>query len=243
MGANAQTAVPTFTASQVLTAAQMNQSARTGVPVFATTGDRDAAFGGTGEKTLAEGQLCYVETTGLQSYNGSTWQTWGAVPSRALTLVASQTIGTGVASVSVSNCFSSTYENYLITASGGVGSTNLSLRMTLGSTAAGYYQAGQRNYYDGSAVFQINLNNAAYWEFGIASANTIDMSAQIFQPNTAKRTSFVSAQAITLAANTGFNQFAGGFLNDATQYTGFTLTTSAGTVTGGTIRVYGYQNS
>ena len=78
MGANAQTAVPTFTASQVLTAAQMNQSARTGVPVFASTVTRDAAFGGTGEKTLAEGQLCYVEGTGLQSYNGTAWVTWGA---------------------------------------------------------------------------------------------------------------------------------------------------------------------
>jgi hypothetical protein len=37
MGANAQTTVPTFTSGQVLTADQQNQSARTGVPVFATT--------------------------------------------------------------------------------------------------------------------------------------------------------------------------------------------------------------
>ena len=77
MGANAQTTVPTFTASQVLTAAQMNASARTGVPVFSTTVTRDAGFGGTGEKTLAEGQLCYVEGTGLQTYNGTSWTTLG----------------------------------------------------------------------------------------------------------------------------------------------------------------------
>lgn len=77
MGANAQTTVPTFTAAQVLTADQMNQSARTGVPVFADTTARDAAFGGSGEKTLAEGQLCYVENlTGvaqIQYYDGATW--------------------------------------------------------------------------------------------------------------------------------------------------------------------------
>ncbi len=42
MGANAQTTVPTFTAAQVLTADQMNQSARTGVPVFADTRTRIA---------------------------------------------------------------------------------------------------------------------------------------------------------------------------------------------------------
>jgi hypothetical protein len=76
MGANAQTTVPTFTAAQVLTAAQMNQSARTGVPVFATTTDRDAAFGGTGEKTLAEGQLCYIEAAPdqYQVYDGTNWR-------------------------------------------------------------------------------------------------------------------------------------------------------------------------
>lgn len=77
MGANAQTTVPTFTTGQVLTAQQQNDSARTGVPVFASTVTRDAAFGGTGEKTLAEGQLAYIEGTGLQSYNGTSWVTWG----------------------------------------------------------------------------------------------------------------------------------------------------------------------
>lgn len=79
MGANAQTTVPTFSASQILTAEQMNQSARTGVPVFATTTTRDAAFGGTGEKALAEGQLCYIEATNsVQYYDGSAWQNVGA---------------------------------------------------------------------------------------------------------------------------------------------------------------------
>jgi len=80
MGANAQTTVPTFTAAQVLTADQMNQSARTGVPVFADTTARDAGFGGSGEKTLAEGQLCYLESTDkVQFYNGTSWANLGSV--------------------------------------------------------------------------------------------------------------------------------------------------------------------
>ena len=80
MGANAQTTVPTFTAGQVLTADQQNQSARTGVPVFAGTTERDAAFGGAGEKTLAEGQLCYLESTDkVQFYNGTSWANLGSV--------------------------------------------------------------------------------------------------------------------------------------------------------------------
>jgi hypothetical protein len=101
MGANAQTTVPTFTASQVLTADQQNQSARTGVPVFASTVTRDAAFGGTGEKTLAEGQLCYIEGTGLQTYNGSSWVTWGATPATSKVVqIVSATYGTSVSSSS-----------------------------------------------------------------------------------------------------------------------------------------------
>ena len=74
MGANAQTIVPTFTVGQVLTAAQQNQI-NTGVPVFATTVTRDAAFGGAGEKTLDEGQFCYIEASNrLQIYQGSAWR-------------------------------------------------------------------------------------------------------------------------------------------------------------------------
>ena len=63
MGANAQTTVPTFVASQVLTAAQVNQI-NTGVPVFADSTARTAAFGGSGEKVLAQGQLSYLESDG-----------------------------------------------------------------------------------------------------------------------------------------------------------------------------------
>lgn len=73
MGANAQTSVPAFTAGQVLTAAQMTQI-NTGVPVFADSTARTAAFGGTGEKTLAQGQLSYLESDGkVYVYSGTAW--------------------------------------------------------------------------------------------------------------------------------------------------------------------------
>ncbi len=115
MGANAQTSVPTFTTGQVLTAAQMNESARTGVPVFADTTARDAAFGGSGEKTLAEGQLCYLESTDkVQFYNGTSWANLGSV--------------TNVASFSASGTFTpptgvSYAIAYIRAAGGGVGTT------------------------------------------------------------------------------------------------------------------------
>jgi hypothetical protein len=73
MGANAVTTVPVYTAGEVLTAADMNIT-NSGIPVFATTVTRDAAFGGAGEKTLAEGQFAYIEATNTtQYYDGAAW--------------------------------------------------------------------------------------------------------------------------------------------------------------------------
>ena len=71
---NTQTSVPLFAAAEVLTAANMNISAGTGIPVFATTITRDAGFGGANEKVLAEGQFAYVEADDtLYFYDGSVW--------------------------------------------------------------------------------------------------------------------------------------------------------------------------
>jgi len=78
MGANAQTTVPKYTALTVLPAASMNISAGTGIPVFASTVTRDAAFGGA-NKVLAEGQTCYLESTNVvQFYDGAAWASVGA---------------------------------------------------------------------------------------------------------------------------------------------------------------------
>jgi hypothetical protein len=78
--ANTQTSVPVFTAGQVLTAQQQTEI-NTGIPVFADSTARDAAFGGTGLKTLAEGQFAFLEDSDTtQFYDGSTWQAVGVAP-------------------------------------------------------------------------------------------------------------------------------------------------------------------
>lgn len=92
MGLNAQTAVPTFTAGAVLTAAQQNNSARTGIPVFASTTTRNSAFGGS-NKTLAEGQMCWLEGVGMQVYNAAgAWMTIS--PQSALVTTSQSTTST-----------------------------------------------------------------------------------------------------------------------------------------------------
>jgi hypothetical protein len=87
--ANEQTSVPLYAAAEVLTAANMNISAGTGVPVFATTVTRDAAFGGAGEKVLAEGQLCYLSASNIvQYYDGAAWATVGPTSSKIAQVVS-----------------------------------------------------------------------------------------------------------------------------------------------------------
>lgn len=241
MGANAQTTVPTFTAAQVLTADQMNQSARTGVPVFADTTARDAGFGGSGEKVLAEGQLCYVENlTGdaqIQYYDGASWVSLGAA---GLTLISTTTIGSGVSTVTVSNAFSSTYDNYRIIINGGVASTTSSMQMQLGATTTGYYDAGVFVAYNSSTVNGNNNANAASWLVGQNTVDSLDSVIDLRSPNLAKNTHF-SAQ-FSRSTTTGPNWAYGGYVANTTQYTAFTVFPNTGTITGGTIRVYGYRN-
>jgi hypothetical protein len=238
MGANAQIAVPSFTAGQVLTAAQQTQI-NTGIPVFATTVTRDAAFGGSGEKVLAQGQTCYIEaTSSYQTYNGSAWV--NLLAASGLVLVASQTIGTTVSSVTVSGAFSATYENYKITVSGGVSSTINAIQLTLGATATGYYSGGVDMTYAG-ATSAIGQANTAFWNFGGGTTSALTGQAEILQPFAAKTTTYFSDHAFNQTGTNG--SLSRGFLNNTTSYTAFTLTTSSGTLTGGTIRVYGYANS
>lgn len=243
MGANAQTTVPTFTSGQVLTAAQMNQSARTGVPVFANTSDRDAAFGGTGEKTLAEGQLCYLEDSNIvQFYDGSTWSTVG--PSTpGLVLISSTTIGSGVTSVAVSNVFSSTYTNYKIIVSGGAASATSDGSFYLGGdNVSGYYNAFVYNGWPSTGATGAASSNTGNSSTTFAySANGYNCDITIFQPNVAARTSWVYMSSTM--ATTGNRWAGGGFINNATQYTGMTFQTQSGhTLTGGTIKVYGFRD-
>jgi hypothetical protein len=238
MGANAQTAVPAFTAGQVLTAAQQTQI-NTGIPVFATTVTRDAAFDGTGEKTLAEGQFAYIEATNAtQYYDGAAWQSVGVAP--GLVLISTTTIGTTVSSVAVSSAFSATYDNYLITVNGGVASADNVLQLTLGATITGYYWSYNGASYAGVADTSGGTNQT-YFLAGLGSTTGLNMSTNVFNPFLSDETVFQSR--LVRVKTTGTAYSSGGYLDNTTSYTAFTITPSTGTLTGGTIRVYGYANS
>ena len=84
MGANATTFVPAYVSGEVLTAANLTVT-NSGIPVFADSTARTAAFGGTGEKVLAEGQYAYLESDNSTSFwDGSAWQPVAATPQVAI---------------------------------------------------------------------------------------------------------------------------------------------------------------
>jgi len=236
MGANATTSVPVYASGEVLTAANLNIT-NSGIPVFATTVTRDAAFGGTGEKTLAQGQTCYIEATSTyQTYNGSAWVTFP----NGLTLIKTQTVGSAVASVAVTDTFSSTYDNYLITMIGGTISASGSVALQLGASTTGYYGALVFANLAGTVTGSGQNNTASAQHVGGGAAGqACHVSCQVFGPNLAAYTKIING-AYQNADNFGTMQQEH---RVATAYTGFTLIPGAGTLTGGTIRVYGYQNS
>lgn len=243
MGANAQTTVPTFTAGNVLTAAEMNQSARTGVPVFAGTTERDAAFGGSGEKTLAEGQLCYLESTNVvQYYDGSTWATVGPQTITTPGLVRiSTTTATSGSSLNITNAFSSTYNTYLIVVDdllyntgGGV------LRMTLGATATGYYWGRiSVSYAAGTVTTDFGSNTTSFTVGQGDNTNKGGATIIVTNPNLAATTGINSLPIDPRTAEA--TQTYQGFVNNTTQYTDFTLTPgSSRTFANVSVKVYGY---
>jgi hypothetical protein len=238
MGANAQIAVPAFTAGQILTAAQQTQI-NTGIPVFATTVTRDAAFGGTGEKALAEGQFAYIEATNTtQYYDGAAWQPVGA---SGMTLISATTVGSAVASVTVSSAFSATYDAYKIVLANTTTSASTNINMTLGATTTGYnYVSSAASFSTGSFSSQVGAQNAAFWSIcGNTGAATMSTALDLYSPFLASRTFFDGTYV-----NPGSSAGAlAGFLDNTTSYTAFTIAPASGTMTGGTIRVYGYANS
>jgi len=157
MGANAQTSVPKFEPAQILLDTQMTQI-NTGIPVFATTTTRDAAFGGTGEKVLAEGQMAYIENVAgsqaVQYYDGASWQT--LVP-------AGQTIS--AAYVATSQSTTSTSYTDLATA----GPT---VTVTTGTTA----------YVTIQTIASDTVANRQYMSFAVSGASSISAGTYEIAP-------------------------------------------------------------
>jgi hypothetical protein len=206
-----------------------------------TTGDTIYSSSGSTPARLGIGTAGQV----LQVNSGATAPEWAtpAAGGAGLTLVSTTTIGSGVSSVTVSSAFSATYDNYKIIVSGGVGSASATLQMQLGSTTSDYYWWGISGNSGSTTVSgDVGSNVASFTSVGAASVNSLSAEIDLECPNLAKPTTCYSQGIRTVTPGTVKRQF--GFQDSTTQFTAFTILIDGGhTMTGGTIKVYGYQNS
>ncbi len=145
----------------------------------------------------------------------------------------------GVSSVSVNGVFSSAYDNYKIIIGNGSGSTANSGKLKLGSTSTGYYYFATYGRYNATTITGENGANVAAW-VNMISYNTSNIQGDItlYGPYLAKPTTFENITNVVGTAE--YHWRGGGYLNDTTSYTAFTLTPDSGTISG-TIQVYGYK--
>ena len=154
--------------------------------------------------------------------------------------IKSQTIGTAVSSVTVTGAFSSDFDTYLITVSGGSNSVSGSaLNFKLGATVTGYYYSLLYSAFNTTPLAAGGANVGAWDYVGSGQTAGINAVIELNSPFLSKATSIRSS----IANSTFYAGNQAGYLNNSTSYTSFILATAVGTMTGGTIRVYGMRNS
>jgi len=249
--ANEQTSVPLYAAAQVLTAANMNISAGTGVPVFATTVTRDAAFGGANEKVLAEGQLCYLSASNIvQYYDGAAWATVGpaaAASNPGLVCVKAETAFTASATVSADSVFTGTYTNYLIKVIYTTSSTaGLRFKLRAGGTATSTNY--NRQDLDAADTTVSASRTASTTSLFIGYDTNGDFKSSIdiniFAPQLAQATLVQGFNDAMFrgASTTPLFFVQSGNQSSSTQFDGFQLAPDSGTTTG-TYTCYGYSKA
>ena len=204
--------------------------------IAATAADTVARLGVGANNTVLTADS--AEATGLK------WATPSASAS-ALTLITSSPFTT-VSSHSVNNCFTTTYQNYLLlitfTAASADGpSFNMRMRASGTDTSTNYQQT--RLYALGATVGADTVTTTEFFLNGLDKDFPDEplCVVTLANPQTANRTSFVN-QAQNRGASVVNWWSVGGFQDSTTQFDGFTIITDSGTMTG-RVRVYGYQNS
>jgi hypothetical protein len=171
-------------------------------------------------------------------------ETAEAVNSLGLFIVKTQAVGNvAVPSVTVTDAFSSDFDDYLITINTVVSANQPNIGLRLGATASGYAYSGYYQNFGGGALTVDATTTATYLNIGACGNGTggqgrVSFHATVKSPNLAQQTYYVVNNGSLTWTN-----FYTGYIDNSTQYTAFTILPSSGTITGGTVRVYGYRNS
>lgn len=162
------------------------------------------------------------------------------LPSGALSLITTVTLsGT---SFTVSNCFTSTYTNYLIVSNCATTATTqldvlYQLRASGVTTTTGY--TGSLIYNNQGAGPLRYYAARSSWIAGYGGNYGIGITNNIYAPQLAQRTTMTGLSS-GFAAGGSQQGFVGGLLDDSTQYD--SLVISAVNTMSGTLSIYGYAD-
>jgi hypothetical protein len=158
----------------------------------------------------------------------------------ALELIKVQTVGTAVSSVTVSDAFSALYDNYKIMYSGGTQSASSDIWIQIGGSTTGYYNVLAYALVTGTLTGAMTNNNFSYfpWIGGGSAGQASHVNVEVMNPFLPMYTKIRNG-SYQNDLNYGTCQ---GEHRIATSYSSFVLGPGTGTMTGGTIRVYGYRN-
>ena len=198
-----------------------------------TTGDTIYSSSGSTPARLGIGTAGQV----LKVNSGATAPEWATASAGALTLI-STTNSTAVAtSVTYTNCFTSTYRNYLVmidgTQSTSSGFMQLQMRAS-GTTQTTNYYGGRFQVGTSGSGYSVGQTNAASWEICDGSSNKFTIAANIMTPQVGK----VQCNTRYWTRNGDTGGIQQGFIDTTTQYDSMVFLYS-GTFTG-TVSIYGY---
>jgi hypothetical protein len=211
------------------------------IQVFAGTAERGSAIG-----TAVEGMYTHInDTDSLEYYDGSAWVAAGQpfiLP--GLTFIKKETVSSGVATVAITNVFSSEYDDYkiLINITPSVGADfSIRLRDASGAiTGANYhYHVLRSNSFTGAAFADLGFGRAvtsAPFDVGVAA--NMFYSCDMLRPNLSVPTLWNGNGTSTVANNLQSS----GTYNANVSATGFEVNISTGTFTG-SVSVYGYRKA
>lgn len=155
-----------------------------------------------------------------------------------LFLVKTQTVGSAVTSVTVTSCFSADYDNYRVVISGvDFSSTAISWQLRVGGATADYYGSSYYDLYTGAGTGTLRTNAGGSLYFGVSDGDNASATFDVCRPYLTTITTFQGN-----FYGSGYSGWASGSHAANTSHTSLTLIAPSGTMTGGTIKIYGYRN-
>jgi len=212
---------------------------------FTNKGAGAVTIAAAGGVTLNNNQPVSQYSSGmLQKLDTDTWVVVSAPPS-GLTLITTSTFS-AAASASVNNCFSATYDQYLILVKMTTMSVSTSLYMRL--RVSGGDNASSNYYFSGpeaatSVTTTISASRSAGLTTGFATgingtmpgASSITMHSPFLTEKTRYNAAAISGGGTDVSISN-----LGGMMSVTTSYDGFTLYGAAASNLTGSVRVYGY---